>query len=105
MERRMNAWPLPTGTRSALRHCTGGAGAKMAGVAPRHSGDPAMTFRRTLLALAFVALAEPARAVDPPEGFQSLFNGRDLSGWTVVGGKKQAWGATEGVLFVQGGGG
>jgi hypothetical protein len=44
-------------------------------------------------------------ADDPPEGFQSLFNGKDLAGWKVYGGKMDVWGAADGVLFVQGGGG
>jgi hypothetical protein len=34
-----------------------------------------------------------------------LFNGTDLSGWQVVGGKESAWGASEGVLFTTGEGG
>ncbi|MBP1655049.1 MAG: hypothetical protein H6Q28_1605, partial [Bacteroidetes bacterium] len=32
----------------------------------------------------------------------SLFNGTDLSGWTVVGGKMESWGASDGVLFTNG---
>jgi hypothetical protein len=40
-----------------------------------------------------------------PEGFTPLFNGKDLSGWKVMGGKMEAWGADNGILFVQGGGG
>jgi hypothetical protein len=43
---------------------------------------------------------------DPPEGFETLFNGKDLTGWTVnKGGKMEAWGAENGILFVKGGGG
>jgi hypothetical protein len=43
---------------------------------------------------------------DAPEGFEKLFNGKDLSGWTVnKGGKMEAWGAENGVLFVNGSGG
>lgn len=41
----------------------------------------------------------------PPAGFQPLFNGRDLSGWTVLDGKLDQWGAEQGILFVKGGGG
>ena len=36
----------------------------------------------------------------------SLFNGKDLTGWTVTkGGKLSVWGAADGVLFVDGKGG
>jgi hypothetical protein len=41
-----------------------------------------------------------------PEGFESLFNGQDLSGWRVnEGGNLRIWGADNGVLFVSGKGG
>ena len=43
-----------------------------------------------------------------PEGFTALFNGKDLTGWTVTpGGKKELWGADKdkSILFVNGGGG
>jgi hypothetical protein len=41
-----------------------------------------------------------------PEGFTPLFNGKDLTGWKSTG-KKDVWGAdaSQGILFVQGGGG
>jgi len=40
-----------------------------------------------------------------PEGFEPLFNGKDLAGWKVnEGGKIKNWGAENGILFVQGGG-
>jgi hypothetical protein len=42
---------------------------------------------------------------DIPEGFQPLFNGKDLLGWKVFGGKMDAWGAEDGLLFVKGSGG
>ena len=35
----------------------------------------------------------------------SLFNGTDLSGWNVVGGKAASWGVADGVLFTSGEGG
>jgi hypothetical protein len=61
------------------------------------------------LVLALVVMAAPAFAADdfkPPEGFQPLFNGKDLSGWKVMeGGKMEAWGAADGVLFTSGAGG
>jgi serine/threonine protein kinase len=41
-----------------------------------------------------------------PQGFTSLFNGRDLTGWEVnQGGQLALWGATNGVLHANGGGG
>jgi hypothetical protein len=41
---------------------------------------------------------------DVPKGFEALFNGKDLTGWKATG-KQEVWGADNGVLFVQGGGG
>lgn len=61
-----------------------------------------------LLPLAVAMLAVPeARPEDKiPEGFTPLFNGKDLEGWKVnKGGKMDAWGAENGVIFVKGGGG
>jgi hypothetical protein len=52
-----------------------------------------------MLSLAF---AEESK---PPEGFTPLFNGKDLEGWKVHGGKRASWGADKGILFVKGGGG
>jgi hypothetical protein len=43
---------------------------------------------------------------DAPEGFEPLFNGKDLTGWKVnEGGKMEVWGAEKGLLYVQGAGG
>jgi hypothetical protein len=60
--------------------------------------------------LAFVAAAfccVPAALPadnEPPKGFESLFNGKDLTGWQVnKGGNMAAWGAENGILFVKGG--
>lgn len=62
---------------------------------------------------ALVALTLPAllllshtRADDPkpPEGFTSLFNGTDLTGWKATG-KMDVWGAEKGVIYVDKGGG
>ena len=57
--------------------------------------------------LALAALLAPAadRPAAPPEGFQPLFNGKDLAGWKVTGGKPDAWGVAGELLFVKGGGG
>src|SRR5262249_31905325 len=48
-----------------------------------------------------------ARAADNevPEGFTPLFNGKDLTGWKVAGGKTEVWGAEKGLIYVNGGGG
>ncbi|MFO0864500.1 MAG: DUF1080 domain-containing protein [Gemmataceae bacterium] len=51
-----------------------------------------------------IAFALPAFADEPPAGFISLFNGKDLTGWKSTG-KKDVWGAENGVLYVAGGGG
>ena len=58
-----------------------------------------------LAALVAAGLALAARAADRdvPEGFQPLFNGKDLSGWQVnEGGKLDRWGAGDGILFTTG---
>jgi hypothetical protein len=41
----------------------------------------------------------------PPEGFQALFNGKDLKGWKVLNGKMEVWGVEDGLLYVNGKGG
>lgn len=68
--------------------------------------------RRYLPLVALLALgisAVPAaddKKDGPPPGFESLFNGKDLTGWKVLpGGKMEVWGADKGVLFVNGSGG
>jgi hypothetical protein len=40
----------------------------------------------------------------PPEGFESLFNGKDLTGWKSTGNMK-VWGVDNGVMYVDGQGG
>src|SRR5262249_31511049 len=71
--------------------------------------EPGVTMRLLQFAALplFVALVvSPARSEDPkpPEGFTSLFNGKDLSGWKPTG-KAEVWGAEKGVIFVEKGGG
>jgi hypothetical protein len=69
--------------------------------------------RQSLLCLAgLVVCLAAVRAADtdpgvtePPEGFTSLFNGKDLTGWKRHGGKADTWGAEKGILFVAKGGG
>jgi hypothetical protein len=53
-------------------------------------------------ALLVAVAVTPAGA--PPQGFESLFNGKDLTGWKSTG-KMEVWGAENGVIFCQGGGG
>jgi hypothetical protein len=55
-----------------------------------------------IVLLALGTLLAAARA-DAPEGFTPLFNGKDLEGWKVHGGKLESWAADKGVLFVSGG--
>src|SRR6516225_8620805 len=58
------------------------------------------------LAVLVCALSMAPAADTPPEGFTSLFNGKDLTGWKVLpGGKMEVWGAKDGLLFVDGRGG
>jgi 3-keto-disaccharide hydrolase len=60
------------------------------------------TFAVLLLALGAVR----ADDLNPPEGYHPLFNGKDLAGWKVQeGGKREAWGAENGVLYTSGSGG
>jgi hypothetical protein len=50
------------------------------------------------LALAGLATARVAAAAEPPPGFTSLFNGRDLSGWEVPAGDNGHWRVVDGVI-------
>jgi hypothetical protein len=66
--------------------------------------------RRAVLMVSLSALCAlpvpPAAAEDAPEGFEKLFNGKDLAGWKVnEGGNLDKWGAADGILFTKGGGG
>jgi hypothetical protein len=62
--------------------------------------------RRVLLpGLILLILSLAAGAADAPAGFGPLFNGKDLSGWKVHGGKLESWGAADGLLFTSGSGG
>src|SRR5436305_1897699 len=64
------------------------------------------SLRIAALPLLLALLVAPARSDDakPPEGFTSLFNGTDLTGWKATG-KMDVWGAEKGVIFVEKGGG
>jgi hypothetical protein len=64
---------------------------------------------RRLLLIPLAALLCAAPAARPagdkaPAGFTPLFNGKDLTGWKSTG-KMSVWGAENGVIYVQGGGG
>jgi hypothetical protein len=60
-----------------------------------------------LLSLAALVAALPAvRSAgddEAPAGYQSLFNGKDLTGWVICeGGKIDRWGAEDGILYTTG---
>src|SRR5438874_173216 len=56
------------------------------------------------MTLLIVALLSPQLVADePPKGFVSLFNGKDLTGWKATG-KMDVWGAENGMIDVAGGG-
>ncbi len=58
-----------------------------------------------LAAAQVVQSGDQAASGDAPEGFEPLFNGKDLTGWKAHGGKMDAWGAENGLLFTTGVGG
>src|SRR4051794_5222791 len=60
--------------------------------------------RLALPVVLLFTLAPCLPADEPPAGFVSLFNGKDLAGWKATGNPK-VWGAEDGVIFVAGGGG
>src|SRR5438270_12926815 len=74
-----------------------------------HLEVPLMCNRLWFLTLPAGLCFLPAAGADDtqiPEGFQSLFNGKDLSGWQVnKGGNMKVWGAENGLLYVNGSGG
>jgi hypothetical protein len=55
--------------------------------------------------LCLLAVGAGGQEKKADEGFEPLFNGKDLTGWKVHNGKMDVWGAEEGVLFVNGKGG
>jgi len=58
-------------------------------------------FVLSLVLIGRVSAEEPK----PPEGFKSLFNGKDLTGWKPFGEKEEVWGAENGILFCEKNGG
>ncbi|MFO0878663.1 MAG: DUF1080 domain-containing protein [Gemmataceae bacterium] len=60
-----------------------------------------------VLALSGLLVVASVQGESPgaPKGFKPLFNGKNLEGWKVHGGKLGSWAAVDGILFVKGGGG
>jgi hypothetical protein len=50
------------------------------------------------LLLAALPMAPPVGAAEPPPGFVSLFDGRDLGGWEVPAGDNGHWKVVDGVI-------
>jgi hypothetical protein len=64
--------------------------------------------RLSVLCSAFVlslAIAPALVAQQSESGFTSLFDGRTLNGWTLVGGRGEGYGVKDGVLYCAKGGG
>jgi hypothetical protein len=66
--------------------------------------------RRLIVPLALAAVlglvsTAPTEEKDKTEGFEKLFNGKDLEGWKAYGGKTEAWGVDRGLLYTTGTGG
>jgi hypothetical protein len=55
--------------------------------------------------MALSPAAPAAKIKDIPEGFTPLFDGKDLNGWQVFGGKKEAWAVEDGMIVTKSGGG
>lgn len=58
----------------------------------------------SVLALS-LSLAPALVAQDAESGFTSLFDGKSLAGWSLVGGKGEGYGVKDGVLYCAKGGG
>jgi hypothetical protein len=54
--------------------------------------------RMSLILVLALALGIPAVSAEPPEGFASLFNGRDFTGWIVPEGDGGHWRVVDGVI-------
>lgn len=54
--------------------------------------------KRCSVALALAVVCAATAAAEPPEGFQSLFNGQDFDGWIVPEGDGGHWRVVDGVL-------
>lgn len=60
--------------------------------------------RLGLLAACLVGTVRADEPAKPPEGFTSLFNGKDLTGWKPTG-KAEVWAAEGGAIVCKGAGG
>jgi hypothetical protein len=58
-----------------------------------------------ILSLTSGAPSDDAQPKEAPAGFQALFNGKDLTGWQVIGRRKDVWGVDRGLIYVKGSGG
>src|SRR5688500_17242289 len=54
--------------------------------------------KRAMLVLFAMMIASTASAADPPQGFTSLFNGQDFTGWKVPDGDNGHWRVVDGVI-------
>jgi hypothetical protein len=52
-----------------------------------------------LLPLCWLAPAQPADKDAPLKGSEALFNGKDLTGWEVLGGKFEGWGNDKTLIY------
>ena len=60
------------------------------------------TLALCLTTASLVNAEEPKKDNVPPKGFRSLFNGKDLEGWTERGQPPQNWSVQDGVLVFSG---
>jgi uncharacterized membrane protein YgcG len=84
-----NIWIVPLAPNRAVAE----------GIAPSGVGAPASPAPSANLP----APVTPAISTKPPSGaFTSLFNGKNLSGWTVDGGYEKKWTVEDGVIVARG---
>jgi hypothetical protein len=57
-----------------------------------------MHYRTTAFLVAALLLGFAAHAESPPSGFDSLFNGKDLSGWKIPEGDNGHWKVVDGMI-------
>lgn len=59
----------------------------------------------TVVGIALLATSSRGAVGEPAGQWQSLFNGKDLTGWQAIDGPADSWGAEDGLLFTTGAGG
>ena len=92
LDHALSLWPLaPSAIRAALQ-----------GLATRRDAG-----KKQLRAAALLKKLPPPDVLQRIEttSWTSLFNGKDLTGWRVINGKKDAWEARDGLLIARRGGG